>query len=160
MTDLVRKNITHLLEHSNVMSIACSDEGSPWSASVFFVSDGLSKLYFFSSGESRHSRVFKNNPEASATVIGSFESVFEISGLQIQGEVCEVPQENRSQVLSMYFEKFDYLREVCNSTADEEKRIVAQRIKDTPFYCLKCKRIRLIDNSQGFGFKKEVSTGF
>ena len=55
MSAALRARIEAFLQAHHVMSLATSGPEGPWSAAVFYASDGVT-LYFLSAAASRHSR--------------------------------------------------------------------------------------------------------
>ena len=151
----VRK-VTALLRNCNVMSIATSEGGIPWAASVFFVADNSFNLYFISGQGSRHSRNINTNPSASATVNKDHRDWFSISGLQIEGNVDISPLEERERTLARYLNKFPNLIQLRDNPSNKGEKLIAERILSSGFYRLQPRTIRLIDNSLSFGFKTEM----
>ena len=130
------------------MTLATTDpEGNPHAAPVYFVSGDLNQrlgLYFFSDEKSEHSQHIAKNPTAAAAIYPECEGWRDIKGLQLRGDVRSVdtPKEWDS-TWERYQVKFPFVSAL--------KPVVAQN----QMYVFIPGWIRLVDNSQGFGFKKE-----
>ena len=127
------------------MTLATTDpEGNPHAAPVYFVADDELRLYFFSEAKSQHSQNVAQNPQIAAAIYPECEGWQGIKGLQLRGKICivESPQEWDS-TWERYQVKFPFVRAL--------KAVVAKN----QLYVFIPSWIRLVDNSQGFGYKKE-----
>jgi uncharacterized protein YhbP (UPF0306 family) len=150
------EKIHSLLKECNVMSLATCDDNTPWAASVFFVADDSFNLYFISGESSRHSQNAANNPNVAATINKDHSDWFTISGLQIEGRVSISPAQERERILALYLNKFPNLSRLRDKPSNEQEKLIVARLMASDFYRLKPRKIRLIDNSMGFGFKTEI----
>ena len=134
-----------LIVSVSTMTLATTDSsGTPHAAPVYFVADGDAKLYFFSDEKSLHSRHTRENPRAAAAIYPECEGWQDIKGLQFQGEVHLVESpEVWDSAWELYQQKFPFVRSL--------KSLVSQN----KMYLFTPNWIRLMDNSQGFGFKQE-----
>ena len=148
--------VVALLNNCNAMSIATSENNIPWAASVFFVADDSFKLYFISAQSSRHSQNIIDNSSAAVTINKDHSDWFTISGLQIEGIVSVSPAKERERILMLYLNKFPNLSQLRDNPSNEQDKLILDRLMASNFYQLKPRRIRLIDNSMGFGFKTEI----
>jgi uncharacterized protein YhbP (UPF0306 family) len=129
----------------STMTLATADpKGNPHAAPVYFAADAEMRLYFFSESKSQHSRDIAQNPKAAAAIYPECEGWRGIKGLQLRGTVrlVEAAQEWDS-AWARYQVKFPFVRAL--------KAVVAQN----QLYVFIPNWLRLVDNSQGFGFKKE-----
>ena len=138
------------------MSLATCEENMPWAASVFFVADDSFNLYFISGESSRHSQDVITNPNVAATINKDHSDWFTICGLQIEGSVSVSPVQERDRILALYLSKFSSLSRLRNNPSNEQEKLIVDRLMASDFYCLTPRKIRLIDNSMGFGFKAEI----
>ncbi len=127
------------------MTLATIDpEGNPHAAPVYFVADDEMRCYFFSERKSQHSQQIANNPKVAAAIYPECEGWQGIKGLQLRGEVCLVESSQAwDSAWGFYQVKFPFVRAL--------KAVVAKN----KLYIFIPSWIRLVDNSQGFGFKKE-----
>ena len=127
------------------MTLATTDpEGNPHAAPVYFVADDELRLYFFSEAKSQHSQNVAQNPQIAAAIYPECEGWQGIKGLQLRGKISivESPQEWDS-TWERYQVKFPFVRAL--------KAVVAKN----QLYVFIPSWIRLVYNSQGFGYKKE-----
>lgn len=127
------------------MTLATSDpEGNPHAAPVYFVHDDEMRLYFFSEANSQHSRNITQNPKVAAAIYPECEGWRDIKGLQLRGELCLVESTQEwDSAWARYQVKFPFVRSL--------KAVVARN----QLYVFIPSWIRLVDNSQGFGYKEE-----
>ena len=127
------------------MTLATTNpEGIPHATPVYFVPDGDSKLYFFSETKSQHSQDLAQNPTAAAAIYPDCQGWQDIRGVQLHGQVDLVESGDLwDQAWKLYKTKFPFVKTL--------KAIVAKN----QLYIFVPNWIRLVDNSKGFGFKKE-----
>ena len=142
------ERIRELLESISTMTLATTDQqGNPHAASVYFVSvdiEGCSHLYFFSAEHSQHSQHIAQNPKTAAAIYPECQGWRDIRGLQLRGETRLVESTTEwDSAWAHYQGKFPFVRAM--------KKVIAQN----RLYVFSPNWIRLLDNSQGFGYKKE-----
>ena len=156
MNKTLVEKIHSLLKECNVMSLATCEDNVPWAASVFFVADDLFNLYFISGQSSRHSQNATTNSRIAATINKDHSDWLTISGLQVEGSVSVSPAQERERILALYLAKFPSLSRLRDNPSNEQEKLIVDRLMASDFYCLTPRKIRLIDNSMGFGFKTEI----
>ena len=149
-----------LMREINVMSLSTCAGDAPWAASVFFVADDALRLYFVSSGSSRHGENMLANSRAAATINRDHDNWLTIRGLQLEGQVGVVPASDRDRALSLYLDKFPAIAGLRDAPSSEQERKIVDRLMAADFYCLVPDWLRLIDNSAGFGFKAKLVPPF
>jgi uncharacterized protein YhbP (UPF0306 family) len=139
------ERVRELLKRVSTMTLSTTDlEGNPHAAPVYFVHDKDWRLYFFSDESSHHCQNFVKNHRAAAAIYPHCDGWQDIKGLQLHGEVFLVEStEVWEHAWEQYQHKFPFVRSL--------KAVVAQN----KMYVFIPGWIRLVDNSQGFGFKKE-----
>lgn len=147
MTHDTRQAIQSFLSaHSTLTLATVAAEGAPQAASLFFVADAELRLYWASGSNSRHSRNIVSRQDVAVTVHNETWSWTEIAGVQLEGAVTVVPAGPAWQaVWELYLAKFPFVRDFQDEVARSN------------FYVLTPRWARLIDNSQGFGYKSELS---
>jgi uncharacterized protein YhbP (UPF0306 family) len=90
------------------------------------------------------------NPQVAVSISGECADWKEIKGLQIDGVAGVVSKADRDGVVEMYFTKFPALKKL--HLASE----ILKLLRESSFYRISPKWIRLIDNSKGFGHKDEM----
>ena len=156
MTGQERAAIRHMLEAHNTMTLATSQADRPWAASVFYASDRDLNLYFVSDYRTRHARDIDAGGEVAVAINADCSQWLEVRGLQIRGRVEITRGLGRANALRHYLAKFSDVKALFESPQGENEETIAQRLKAANMYCLTPGWIRLIDNSQWFGYKQEV----
>ena len=148
--------IAAYLASHNTMTLATRGGEGPWAAAVFYAHDSDLGLYFKSDPKTRHMRDIALSPEVAVTVHDDGQDWKALRGLQIYGSCSEVRDRDLARVNRCYIEKFPFLAAVAEHSANVEERVLADRLRSTPFYELRAHWIRLIDNGRGFGHKTEI----
>ena len=141
------ESIRELLASISTLTLATADlQGSPHATSVYFaaVYTRSWKLYFFSDEHSQHCNHIDQNPKTAVAIYPESKDWRDIKGLQMRGETYLVETKNEwDTAWRHYQDKFRFVRSM--------KTIVAQN----RLYVFIPNWIRLLDNSQGFGYNKE-----
>ena len=151
-----RQNIKEYLTGHNTVTLASCSADGPWAAAVFYVSDANLALYFKSDPKTRHMMDILDNPSVAATVQEDGQAWQSLRGLQLLGSCRRVDDHDTSRVNALYMEKFPFLGTVADHSKDKDERVLAERVRKTPFYQLCPRWIRFIDNARGFGHKTEI----
>lgn len=131
-------------------------DGAPWAATVFFAADDDFNLYFVSDHRTRHGRDIDANARAAATVNPDCDNWHAVQGLQVEGAVAVVTGMARARALALYLRKFPQIDALFAAPQGEHEETIAARLKAANFYRLTPARIRVIDNSRGFGWRVEL----
>jgi uncharacterized protein YhbP (UPF0306 family) len=140
----------------NTMTVASSSGDIPWAAAVFYVADANLDLYFKSAPDTRHMMQVDDNPLVAATIQDDGQAWESIRGLQLLGTCTWVEDTAIRRIDRLYEERCPFLAELDQDSANENERILAERLRRTPYVQLRPQFIRLIDNSLGFGHKIEI----
>lgn len=136
--------VTELLRLSTMTLATTSQAGLTHTAPLFFVASRKLRLYFFSSPESQHSRDVAQHPQAAVSIYPQCQSWQDIRGLQMHGLVRQVePGEEWQNAWQLYRVKFPFVQDL---QSEVEFNLLYVFIPDW---------IRLVNNSMGFGYKKE-----
>ena len=130
----------------STMTLATSGlDGEAHAADVYFASDEQLTLYFFSDASSQHSMDIHQDPRAAITIHHADQAGWEqILGIQMRGMVKEISSQTLwQQAWEIYQKKFPFVSDL------------KEVIKVNQLYGFAPGWIRLVDNSQGFGFKRE-----
>lgn len=123
-------------------------DGEPHAAAVYFAVDEALHLYYFSETGSQHAQDTAHDPRAAVAIHADMANWQEIHGLQIRGLVRAVSSRPEWQAAwQLYREKFPFV-------VDLEEVITANQM-----YAFSPTWIRLVDNRQGFGNKREWEVG-
>ena len=146
MNDDLSPRLYAFLSSCSTLTLATrEDTGQPMAAPLFFVAGDNLNLFFTSGAKSRHSLNLAHDTRAAAAVYGESWDWGEIAGVQLEGRVRVVSQEEWEEVWALYVAKFPFVvqfkEEVVRST----------------FYRFEPRWARLIDNRLGFGHKEEIA---
>lgn len=127
------------------MTLSTADpQGRPHSAALYFAADAQANLYFYSDPDSRHARSAVAGQPAAVSIHPLVEGWEEIRGLQMEGELRAVTDEEESQkAWQLYTQKFPFtagLKDLMDRNA---------------LFVFTPRWTRLVDNLRGFGFKEE-----
>lgn len=156
MTEEARAAIRRMLEAHNTLTLATSHDGVPWSATVFYASDADFNLYFVSDRRTRHAQEMAVNRRVALAINADVDSWNDVRGLQIEGEAAEVAGVERARALALYLAKFASVKALFESPKNADEQTIVQRLRNTEFWRVTPRFIRLIDNGRGFGFKTEL----
>jgi len=143
------------LDSCGTLTLATSGPDGAWAASLFFSRDAQLNLYFISSGETRHVQDLLANPSVAVTVNSDYTEWAPIKGLQIAGTAERLGDGERVEAERLYFDKFKDLGRLLADPASEAERKIGRAFRASSFFCVRPKRIRLIDNTKGFGYSQE-----
>ncbi len=156
MADEQREAIQQMLEAHNTISLATSRDGKPWAASVFFASDKNLNLFFVSDDHTHHARDIGNGSAVVATANVDCAQWSDVKGLQISGFAEPITGMERVGALQHYLLKFPDVKALFETPRGKDEETIARRLKSATLYRVKPRWIRLIDNSQWFGYKLEL----
>ena len=123
-----------------------STRGSPRAADVYFVSDENLNLYFYSDPGSRHGRNIPRDPRVAVTIRSESMDWREVKGVQIEGAAARVDDPGeREKAWRLMCDKFPFYESFTDVVAHLE------------MYRITPQWIRWIDNSQGFGYREELT---
>ncbi len=139
--------MSRLLAAQSTLTLSTAgSSGQPMAASLFFAADSQLNLVWTSSVKSRHSLNLARDPRAAVTIHAAVWSWRDIGGVQLEGEARPIaPGPAWQSALELYLAKFPFAK-------DFEAELARGA-----FYRFAPRWGRLIDNSQGFGYKEELS---
>jgi len=153
MADDLKQQILNYMESHNTMTLGTCGENVPWTATVFYASDGLD-LYFFSDPQSRHCQNLEGNSKVAVTIQEDYGDWRKIKGIQMEGEVVEVGSMiDKAKAMAVYARKYPGIIKLFS---DPGTGILNRAFLKVKFYCVKPKRVLYIDNEQGFGKRQEL----
>lgn len=142
MADGAREwSLSYLTSHST-LTLATESNRAPFACSLFFANAEFT-LYFVSDPKTRHAENIKLNPRVAVTIHGQGDDWRSLQGLQIEGDCEEIIEEAEvREARRVYAGKFPFVSEIG-------------AMANVRFYRIRPSRVRLIDNTRGFGFKEE-----
>ncbi len=151
VSDRVREYITS----HDTMCLASSYRGRAWSTPLFYQVDSDLHLYFISDPNTRHIQNALNNSSIAVSIFEQKQPWQAIQGVQIEGHLATVSDENRRHVEALYCEKFPFINKLLETTDNDDAKQVKEHFLASKFYAVTPDFVRFIDNAQGFGFKEE-----
>jgi len=143
----LRDRLVGLLSLTTMTIATTSGNEEPHAAAVYFVCDNQLNLFFFSSPKSQHSIDISYQPRAAVTIYPECFGWQDIHGLQMRGEIIHLKEQGEWHLAwKLYQIKFPFVSDL------EEILARNQLHKFSPDW------IRLVDNRQGFGYKREWAT--
>ncbi len=139
------------LENHQVMTLATSGAEGPWAAAVFYVNTEF-LFYFLSAGHTRHARNIAQSGRAAAAIHEDYKDWPAIKGVQLEGAIEQLFNDEREQALSLYEKKYPFIK----GAAPDLQAGLAK----VNWYRLTAERLYFIDNSKGLGHRDEVNLGF
>ncbi len=146
----LRERIEAFLGAHHVMTLATTGPAGPWAAAVFYASDGLA-LYFVSAPTSRHSVDIAAAGVVAATIHAECRDWREIRGIQLEGAASRLDGAARAAAALCYGRKFPLVANLAAAPVE-----IAIALARVDWYRVSPSRIRLIDNTRGFGHKEEL----
>jgi len=138
------KDISRFIQKHNTLTLATEKNHEIFAAALFYVPiDNGKSLVFVSNPKSEHIKNLKYNQKCAATIQENNLDWRNIKGIQLRGEI-EIAEE---KYWENYLNKFKYITN--NET-------LTNAMKKVNLYKLKIQWARFIDNSKGFGNKKEI----
>lgn len=148
--------IRAFLDARNVLTLATSGEQGAWAAAVFYATGPALELYFISDPDTRHARELARQPTVAATVQDAATPWTAVQGLQIDAVAEHVGAASRGEAEACYLARFPEIAALLARPAGAAAAAVASRFAASTFYVLRPRRIRLIDNTRGFGHREEL----
>ncbi len=154
------KKTNRLLHETKVMTLAVSDQNTPWSSPVYFVFHDQ-KFYFFSNEYSRHVKYAACRKIMAASIFNDADRLNDIYGLQMSGRLDIASKMNLYlTVVKKYITKFNFLFKIYGASIIEDKNFFIEKFK-SQLYCFSPEKIFLSDNSKPSGKRTEIDiTGF
>tara|TARA_B100001250_G_C19759942_1_gene771944 strand:+ start:34 stop:471 length:438 start_codon:yes stop_codon:yes gene_type:complete len=139
----IMKEISEFIEKHNTLTLATVKNHDVCAAALFYVSvDNGSSLIFVSNPKSEHIKNLDYSQRCAATIQENNLDWENIKGIQIKGSI-EIADD---KYWENYLTTFEYI---------SKSETLAKAMKKVKLYKFDIDWARLIDNSKGFGNKKE-----
>jgi len=138
--------VGEFFKRCSTMSLATIDpEGRPHAANLYFAADQAVNLHFVSDPASAHCRDLEARPDVAATVYEPVASWRDIRGVQLRGLAAPIGDDEWDAVWRLYVDRFP------------DVEAMAPIVRRQRFYRVAPTWLRWIDNTVGFGFKRELA---
>ena len=139
----IMKEISKFIEKHNTLTLATVKKHDIYAAALFYVSvDKGSSLIFVSNPKSEHIKNLNYNQKCAATIQENNLDWENIKGIQLKGSI-EIADD---KYWEDYLTTFEYI---------SKSETLTKAMKKVKLYKLEISWARFIDNSKGFGNKKE-----
>jgi uncharacterized protein len=156
VTGDARAEMRRMLEAHHTLTLATASAGQPWAATVFYASDAELNLYFVSDHRTRHAREMLAEPRVALAINADVDNWNDVRGLQVEGDAARVDGLERAKALALYLAKFASVRALFDAPRSADEETIAKRLRNTDFWRVTPRYVRLIDNARGFGFRLEL----
>lgn len=149
------KAFADFLAAQTTLTLATTDpDGSPYATDLFYVQAPDAALYFLSDPKTRHIHNLAREPRVSATIHGESKGWQEIRGIQLTGAAARVDDTaERARGYGLYVARYVFVGQWIRSAAMLGQ--VHKQLGVVELYKITPRRLRWIDNTQGFGHKEE-----
>ncbi|MGB5037377.1 MAG: pyridoxamine 5'-phosphate oxidase family protein [Blastocatellia bacterium] len=152
MNESLEARVRVYLREHRTMTVATIGPDGPWSATVFFVNDGLD-FWWLSKPGARHSLNLAGDPRAAATIQEDYRRPGVVKGIQMEGIVAgPTAPAAATRIMRLYLDKFPPGGEGALPLLSAIKAFAASRV-----YQFVPTRAYFIDNSLGMGHRDELS---
>lgn len=135
---LMHKEIVDFINECKVATICAADEQQPYCFNCYYSfleNEGL--LIYKSSYGTRHEKLLEQNPLIAGTIIPEQIDLATLKGIQFEGELMKERFDSSMKASSSYYLRFPFAMAVPGK-----------------IYVAELKKIKLTDNSKGFGYKQ------
>jgi hypothetical protein len=134
MTD---RRIIRFIKKHHVLTIATSIANEPWCANCFYVYlEDENSIVFTTDPKTRHGKEFLVNSLVAGSVVLETKIIGKIRGIQFQGVVSEISEEDEEKARNEYIRRFP-----------------VAMLMDTHLWKVKLTFVKYTDNRLGFGKK-------
>lgn len=138
--------LDYLAAHQ-VMTLATNGPLGLWAAAVFYVHDGF-RLYFLSSGHTRHAQNIAHTTHVAGTIQEDYAQWEKIKGMQFEGTTTQLTGAPRLKAIAAYGKKYQFVTKAIPS--------IQNALTKVNWYALDLIHLYFIDNSKGFGHRDEI----
>jgi len=149
MDQAVEKKLAGFLTTQKLLSLATiSEKGTPYSATVTYVSEGTT-LYFMTDSRTRKMANIAKNPQISYTVDEDYNADWsKIQGVQMEGKAVVVTDKAELQkIQALLMQKFPQFARMMADMPPNTNAVLVKLIPASGSF---------LDNSLGFGHRAEL----
>ena len=138
----VNEQAIQYLKSHHVMTLATVDPKGVWAAALFYASQEFD-LIFLSAEHTRHAQNVSVSPKVSATIQENYWGWSQIKGIQLEGIVYKLLDEQRQEAIDVYLARFPFIQ-----TSGSK---IQKAFDQVSWYRLTPEKLYFIDNSKGLG---------
>lgn len=147
--DALYHSVRELIRQHRALTLAYTDAEGVGACGLWFACDDDLNLYFLSSSHTRHGRALLSGGAVAFTIHRDDQDWRTIRGVQGRGWCAPVETNSQDAAWQVYLATFPF---VAQQFPDLDAALQA-----TLLWCIRPTWLRLIDNTRGFGFKKEIA---
>jgi len=151
----VSAQIRDYINAHDTLTLASTYKGHAWVTPLFYQIDSDLRLYFISDPATRHIQNALKNPAVAVSIFDQKQAWQAIQGVQMDGHLAVVSDDNRRHVETLYCKKFPFIKNMLEAPVSDNAKQVKERYLASNFYVVTPDFVRFIDNKRGFGFKEE-----
>ncbi|MFN8456943.1 MAG: pyridoxamine 5'-phosphate oxidase family protein [Anaerolineae bacterium] len=136
-----------LAAHTTLTLATLAEDGHPQAAALFFAEMEDLSLIFISEQRVHHSQNVTRDSRVAATIYADGQEWQSIRGIQLEGTCTLLAGEAATEARAVYLAKYPFIA---------ENKLLLAMLERVSFYKIVPTWIRLIDNTQGFGYKEEL----
>ncbi len=136
-----------LAAHTTLTLATVSDDGFPQAAPLFFAETDDLALIFISERKVRHSQNIARNNRVAAAIYTDGQAWSSIRGVQLEGTCVALAGRAAHHARNVYRRKFPFI---------QQNQILRLMLNRVTVYQITPTWFRLVDNTRGFGHKKEL----
>ena len=153
----IKKIAIEFINTQHIMTIATSDNQSPWAAPLYYIFHG-SAFYFFSKSSSKHITDALKTKKAAASIHFQSTGWADIRGIQMTGKISDTGINKKSGLaFNAYLKKFDFIGEIKTAVTLINDITSVESAFKVKFYKFTPELIYYLDNNIEFGFKEVVT---
>jgi uncharacterized protein YhbP (UPF0306 family) len=136
-----------LAGHTTLTLATLAEDGRPQAAPLFYAEMDDLSLIFISEQRVRHSQNIARDSRVAVTIYADGQQWQTIRGVQGEGHCAALAGAAVETARAVYLAKYPFI---------SENSLLAGLLERVTFYKISPTWLRLLDNSQGFGYKEEV----
>ena len=106
---LINQQIIDFINEHHLLTLATSQNNTPYCCNVFYVYDELNnQLIFSSDNKTKHAQDFIANPNVAGTIALETKEISKIQGVQLLGRIQELKIEELEIAKEQYLKAFPY----------------------------------------------------
>jgi uncharacterized protein YhbP (UPF0306 family) len=132
------KEIVDFINESKVATVCCTEDEKPYCFNCYYAFiEQECLLIYKSSYNTRHEKILESNQSVAGTIIPEQIDLTTLKGIQFEGTLLKESFDIAMKAAAVYYLRFPFAMAVPGKV-----------------YIIELKRIKLTDNSRGFGYKQ------
>jgi len=136
-----------LASHTTLSLATINLDGGPQSAVLFYAETDELSLVFTSERKTQHSKNIARDNRVAGAIYADGQDWQSIQGIQFEGICSELSGADGREAKTIYITKYPFIT---------KNKLLEIALSKAVFYRINPTWIRLVDNSRGFGYKREI----